>query len=107
MTATQSKWADRVREWQASGRTAPDYARGRGFAASTLVWWSSRIRCGALGDAVASTTSGSSIRMARVVRARRSSGTLRVTVGGTGIEVGPGFDPGLLREVVEALGGAR
>jgi len=107
MTATETKWVNRVREWQASGRTAPDYARGRGFAPSTLVWWSSRLRSGALGDAVASTTSGSTVRMARVVRVPPSAGTLRVTVGGAGIEVGSGFDPALLREVVEALGGTR
>ncbi len=107
MTGTQSKWVERVREWQASGRTASDYARGRGFASSTLVWWSSRLRSGALGDAAASTTSGSSVRMARVVRVPPSAGPLRVTVGGAGIEVGSGFDPALLRAVVEALGGGR
>ena len=107
MTATQSKWAARVRDWKASGRSASDYARGRGFAASTLAWWSSRIRSGAFGDAVASTMWGSPVRMARVVRSARPTDTLRVHVGGAGIEVGPGFDQALLREVVEALGVAR
>jgi hypothetical protein len=107
MTGTQAKWLDRVREWKASGRSAPDYAEGRGFAASTLVWWSSRIRSGALGREAASASSTSQVRMARVVRGTRPPSSLTLRVGGAVIEVRAGFDRGLLREVVEALGGAR
>jgi hypothetical protein len=107
MTATQSKWADRVREWKASGRSASDYAQGQGFAAATLVWWSSRIRGGALGSEAARATSGSHVRMARVVRAARPASCLTVRVGGANIEVRTGFDRTLLRELVDALGGTR
>jgi hypothetical protein len=107
MTATQAKWAERVREWKASGRSASDYAEGKGFAAATLAWWSSRIRSEALGEATASAVSDSQVRMARVVRATRASSSLTVRVAGAVIEVRAGFDRGLLREVVDALGGAR
>ena len=117
MTGTQSKWLERVREWKASGRSASDYAEGRGFAAATLVWWSSRIRGGALGSEAASAPgtggdaasapSTSQVRMARVVRGARPSSVLTLQVGGAVIEVRTGFDRALLREVVEALGGAR
>ena len=36
MTETESKWAERVREWKSTGQSAPDYVQGRGFEASTL-----------------------------------------------------------------------
>ncbi len=39
-------------------------------------------------------------------RAAPTSTSLRVRVGGAEVEVQRGFDPRLLREVVEALGGA-
>jgi hypothetical protein len=107
MTGTQSKWVERVREWMASGRSASDYAEGKGFAASTLVWWSSRIRNGTLGSEAASAASGSQVRMARVVRGARPSSSLTLRVAGALIEVRTGFDGRLLREVVEALGDAR
>lgn len=106
MTATQAKWSERVREWRASGRSASDYAEGKGYAAATLVWWSSRIRSETLGER-ASSVSDAQVRMARVVRATRASSSLAVRVAGAVIEVRAGFDRGLLREVVDALGGAR
>jgi hypothetical protein len=105
MTGTQAKWVERVREWKASGRSAPDFAAGKGFAAATLTWWSSRIRT--IGRDAASTTLGSQVRMARVVRGARPSSALTLRVSGAVIEVRTGFDRALLREVVDALGGAR
>jgi transposase len=107
MTATQAKWVERVRGWKTSGLSATDYARGRGFAAATLAWWSSRIRVAGLCGEVATSTSSSQVRMARVVRAAAPSSSINVRVGGANLEVRAGFDPALLREVVEALGGSR
>ena len=46
--ATRETWAARVREWKRSGRTAADYAERKGFNASTLTWWSSRLGQSAL-----------------------------------------------------------
>ncbi|WP_437634659.1 IS66 family insertion sequence element accessory protein TnpA [Sorangium sp. So ce854] len=40
--ATEAMWSERVRAWRESGETAEEFARSRGFAASTLHGWSSR-----------------------------------------------------------------
>ncbi|WP_437769007.1 IS66 family insertion sequence element accessory protein TnpA [Sorangium sp. So ce764] len=41
--ATEVMWSERVRAWRESGETAEEFARSRGFAASTLHGWSSRL----------------------------------------------------------------
>ena len=46
MTETETKWSERVREWKSSGRTAKEFAEGRDFKASTLVYWASCLRTG-------------------------------------------------------------
>ena len=111
MTATERKWAERVREWRVSGKSADEYARGRGFEGSTLRWWSSRLSRGAVGGAVggaARSKPKTDVRLVRVVRASESAGrSMTVRVGSAVLDVREGFDHGLLREVVAALGGAR
>jgi hypothetical protein len=88
-----------VQAWRASGQTAPAFAEGKGFSASLLRWWGSEL----------SRRSGRDrpVRLARVVRPPRERAALTVAVGPARIEVGPGFDHALLREVLEALGGTR
>ncbi len=103
MTRTESKWAERVAQWKASGQTVTEYARGREYKASTLRWWSSRMGRGVVGRPSVAT-----VRMVRVVAAAKPvESTLSVRVGGALVEVRPGFDVALLREVVHALGGER
>jgi hypothetical protein len=105
MTETETKWAERVREWKASGQVAEDYARGRGFAVATLRWWSSRLGRGAMSSRPPARTAP--VRMVRVVRAARpTASVLTVRVGAAQVEVPAGFDRTLLRELVAALGGA-
>jgi hypothetical protein len=101
MTDTERAWSARVREWRASGQSAPEYAQGLGFASSTLRWWASRLdRASQAGRAT--------VRMARLVPVSRSAeAMLTVRVGPAHVEVRGGFDRELLREVVEALGGSR
>lgn len=101
MTATESKWAERVRAWKSSGESADAYAQGRGFEGSTLRWWSSRLGRGAVTPKV----SGPRVRMVRVVAAARPAGSLSVRIGVAHVEVRAGFDRALLRELVETLGG--
>jgi hypothetical protein len=101
--ATEEKWRTRVAEWRESGMTAEEFASGRGFEASTLRFWSSRLRH------VEETSSASepTVAMARVVRASpvaRDAG-IEVVVGGARVVLTAGFDAELLREVVAALGG--
>lgn len=40
-----SEWAARVAEWESSGLSAAKYCEGRNFAATTLYWWSRRLKC--------------------------------------------------------------
>lgn len=119
MTDTEAKWAERIREWRESGKTAEVFAEGKQFEGSTLRYWSSRLK-----TKPASQHEGSSVvpagsepkkrvAMARVVRGRLKRDSARVaagselaiTVGSATIRVLEGFDAKLLREVVAALGG--
>jgi hypothetical protein len=126
MTATEAKWAERVREWQASGRTAEQYAEGQGFKPSTLRFWASRLRSMAKAIAMPAMARGepAGVQMVRVRRqsasaarpieasasaatATSSSAAMVIAIGAARIEVQPGFDHRLLGEIVEALGATR
>ena len=108
MTETETKWADRVRDWKSSGKRAEEFATGRAFKASTLRFWASRLRS-APGKAAASAEREPRVRMALVTTGSRQSvgASLCVVVGAARIEVREGFDRALLCELVETLGGAR
>ncbi len=109
---TAAKWAERVRGWRESGASAASFAAGKGFAASTLRWWDSKLTQAAKPR----------VAMARVIRraasepaggavtsplAPSSGPTLSLEVDGVRIVVRRGFDAELLRQLVHALGGAR
>jgi hypothetical protein len=104
MTETQTKWVERVREWKASGRTAKEFAEGREFKASTLVYWASCLRR-VSGDTQPRKRAARRVRMVRVVAGGpRAVDAIVVAVGGARVTVRPGFDPELLKQVVRALG---
>ncbi len=126
MTETESKWTERVREWRASAQRAEQFAQGRGFEASTLRYWASRLRTKAPPEAATREPSveergRDTLRLVRVRRSRvrttngtvmpsgmrESGGPMLIAVGGARIEVRTGFDRGLLKDVVDALGGTR
>lgn len=44
MTTTKEKWIERVRQWQASGVGAEQFAQGKGYRPGTLVWYRTRLR---------------------------------------------------------------
>ena len=44
MTTTQTKWFERVQQWQQSGVGAEQFAQGKGYRPSTLVWYRTRLR---------------------------------------------------------------
>ena len=44
MSETVEKWKKRVADWRASGQTAEAFSTGRPWSASSLRWWSSRLR---------------------------------------------------------------
>jgi hypothetical protein len=122
MTETETKWAERVKEWKASGQTAKAFAHGREFKPSTLTYWAYRLRqvarrpaASAVGDGPATPSiTTPRVRMVRVrpTRMRRpsstpESATMVIAIGAARIEVQSGFDRGLLTAVLETLGGAR
>ncbi len=39
----EALWRERAGAWRKSGESADKYSEGRGFAAGTLRWWSSRL----------------------------------------------------------------
>lgn len=97
-TTTEEMWLDRVRDWRKSGQTAADFARGQGYAVSTLHWWSSRFgRGGQPGF----------LRLVPRAPAAQGDAAVVVEVGHARIRVKAGFDTKLLAEVVTALGGDR
>jgi hypothetical protein len=108
MTSTESKWAERVREWRAGGKSAEEFAAPFEFKASTLRFWASRLKSGA--DKTAPV-------IAQVVRERPRASTseaalsptheVEVVIGSARIVVRRGFDVELLRQVAAALGSAR
>ena len=100
MTETETKWVERVREWKASGKEAEDFVTGRGFKASTLRFWASRLHGRRKAPAAEREPQ---VRMARVT----VGASLCVVIGAARIEVREGFDRTVLRELVETLGGAR
>jgi hypothetical protein len=107
MTATETKWSERVREWKASGKTAKEFAEGQDFKPSTLVYWASCLRHRSDG-AGKPLRSAPRVRMARVVPVSpRADDGIVVVVGAARIAVRAGFDRLLLREVIAALGGER
>ena len=101
MTDTEAKWAERVREWKASGQTAKEFAAGREFKPSTLVYWASCLRTGS----ELRKRREPRVRIARVVRVPApTDAAIVVAVGAARVSVRAGFDPVLLRQVVLALG---
>lgn len=120
----EEMWLSRVRAWRASGLTAAQFCEDQPYETASLQSWSSRL--GRKGKVAPSrpgrrskrSASPPGVQFARVVTsAALSSSTpaspratgpvgpraIVVSVGGTRIELTPGFDPSLLRSVVEAL----
>jgi hypothetical protein len=107
MTATESKWAERVREWKTSGQSARAFAEGRDFKASTLTYWASCLRRQGAG-AARSQERHPEVRLARVERSSsRPDDAIVIAVGGARVTVRAGFDATLLRQVLKALGEER
>ena len=95
---TEEIWAKRVEEWRASGDTADAFARGKGYQASTLHGWSSR-----LGRA----ETPRFVQLVRKAGAAPVDAGVVVEVGLARIRVKEGFDARLLAKVVAVLGGDR
>lgn len=108
MTETEGKWAERVRQWRASGQTAAEFAHGKGYEPSTLRYWASmlkRRRAQAATVAVSRSAAPVRVRMLRVQAVAPAGEPMVVAIGAARVEVRTGFDRLLLRAIVEAVGG--
>ena len=117
--ATRSTWSERVEAWKRSGQTAAEFTADKPYKGTTLVWraWQLRRRSAEPmkkkrpdAERRAPRKTAPRIALAEVVRRapdQGSSARVMVEVVGARIAVARGFDATLLREVVQALGGAR
>jgi hypothetical protein len=115
MTETEAKWVERLREWQASGKTAEEFATAKPYKASTLNWWRTELQRRGVVEGQ-TRQRRKAIPMARVVRrvgtrvpttsAAMADGVV-VEVSGARISIAPGSDMELLAKVVRALGRAQ
>lgn len=62
-STTTETWAKRVEAWRASGKRAEEFSRYEGYAASTLRWWSSKLK-----HEMPAPPRAPEVRLARVVR---------------------------------------
>lgn len=115
--ATRATWSARVEAWRRSGQSAAEFTADKPYKHTTLVWRAWQLRRSA-GEATRKrevtrrvpSKAAPQIALAEVVRRAPDPGpSARVTIEvvGARIAVARGFDATLLREVVQALGGAR
>lgn len=94
--STEQRWRDRVVAWQRSGLTADVFVADKPYSASTLHWWSSRLRRAVPPTFV-------ELRPRPAVEGPRVAADLLVEVGAARVRVTSDFDPALLAAVVRAL----
>ena len=102
--ANRSTWVQRVAEWKASGLTAAAYAQPRGWAPTTLKWWSSRLNQSAL-------PAGPVTRFVQLVPAAEPPGRVAtrqpppivVELRGARLVLPSGFDRGDLAAVLDLV----
>jgi hypothetical protein len=124
--ASRAEWAKRVERWRDSGLTAKQFASETGVKASTLSFWSWRLRADGGRGAVAVTKGRAGRPDTRRQPPRRAAGpskfvelapsaavpalaaALEVVLScGVVVRVPAGFDEATLGRVVRALGAAR
>lgn len=96
-TNLQAIWSERIAAYQASGQTMKAWCQEHSLTVHQLKYWLYKAQ---------RRTQVVSTPAFRPVALASTSGTiecLHVQVGGARIEIRPGFEPGLLREVVAAL----
>jgi transposase len=98
--AKAAEWSLRVKEWQASGKSAREFCEGRGFSVSGLHWWSSHFK----RNAAKAAKDRPRVRLARVVERRASEGICEASRGGV---VGRSLVVGKSPAAVVHVGGVR
>jgi hypothetical protein len=118
---TRAKWAERIREWRESGKSAEEFAAGKDYGASGLRWAASQMLAkeeaartasapASRGRRAVDSAGPAAVRAPRIVplRVRRVEPVAQeiiIEVGGARIRVTRGVDVALLGDVVRALHG--
>ncbi len=115
-SATIEMWSQRVEAWRASGERAETFSRHEGYAASTLRWWSSKLKreLAPPPSAPEPAAPAPEVRLARVIRSEPATAavplpssdaiTLEVARAGIRIRVATGADRATLAMVLDVLG---
>jgi hypothetical protein len=100
MTDTED-WRGHVAEWRASGLSAEEYCKDRGFTRMRLWSWSSRLL-----KEERKARGGDDVRMARVVRqssSKEDGGAVTVQLQDVRVHVRAGVDVATLCTVLQAV----
>lgn len=111
-STTTEIWSERVSAWRASGERAETFSRRGGYAASTLRWWSSKLKRDMTAPAV---DARSTVQLARVIRAPKVASAepgghaIVLEVEGTAVRIviQPGADAATLAMILEVVRGGR
>ncbi len=102
--AAREVWEGLVREHAASGQSIDAFCRGQHVSGSALRYWIAK--CKAANPSMRFVSAVKVGHGTSGVPGGKATGVL-VEIGEARIRVEPGFDRGLLLEVVRAIGGAR
>lgn len=115
---TGAEWAKRVERWKDSGLSAKEFAAQTGFNASTLTYWSWKLRAGiAKGAAERGTSAARTARRSTKASPRFVEVSTSIAASTTALElvlnrgiivrIPSGFDEATLMRAVRALEAAR
>lgn len=91
----EEMWSERIAAQAASGLSGRSWCEREDVSYWSFLQWRRRLG----GE----TSSERPLRFLRVLPVEADGSAVRIRIGGALIEVGVGFDPGVLRRVVEAL----
>jgi len=113
MRMSAAKWSEVVSAWEASSQSARLFAEARGVSEASLRWWKGELARRSRGEPTRRSPGPgrNRVALAKVVREGEKlpssepvTAALEIAVGPARILVEHGFDAGLLRAIVDALG---
>jgi hypothetical protein len=108
MTSKASKWRVHVEGWRASGKSASAYCAEHGLKVWSLRYWANQLIEQDKRDAAHAVPVARSVRLAQVrttpaQAAAPGDGAVLLSAGALTLRVAPGFDGGLLRELLPVV----
>lgn len=94
----EKEWETRIADFRASGQSAKDWCAANGLKTERLWYWLRRYKT----DKATPSTQWIPVEVSEQLPKSKCNALL-IRVGEASIEVKPGFDPGLLSQIVRAL----